>query len=219
MNYTQLRSLLTHWLLRTGDDSFGERLPEFILLAEAAMERRLRVPELEKIATIDIGAESAIYPLPVDFQRHISMHFVSATVPANVPSGRVINAMELHALQQQYREMPNGAPRAYALWGNQILFGPRPDADYRLELVYYSRLPALGDATPTNAVLDRYPDLYLYSTLVEALPTIGGDPALVAGYLAQASNRLEQAVAQLNADNVGSKYAQARVQGRRPSGQ
>lgn len=219
MNYTQLRSLVTHWLLRTGDDSFGERLPEFIRLAEASLERRLRVPELERIATININAQSAIYPVPVDFQRQISMHFVSATPPASVAPGRVINAMELHALQQQYREFPAGTPKAYAIWGNQILFGPIPDGQYRLELVYYARLEALSETVPTNAVLQRYPDLYLYSTLVEALPTIGGDPTLIAGYLTQASDRLDQAVSQLNADNVGSKYAQARVQGRRPSGQ
>lgn len=61
-----------------------------------------------------------------------------------------------------------GTPRMYSITGNQLELIPVPSSA-SLHLVYYYKLGTLtsSDST-TNAILDNYPDLYLYGVLLES---------------------------------------------------
>ena len=68
-------------------------------------------------------------------------------------------------------------PTYYTLLGTRIRIFPPPGSETPLELDlwYYARIPALRTQTPTNWVLTRYPDLYLYGTLVHSAPYLKAD--------------------------------------------
>ena len=52
---------------------------------------------------------------------------------------------------------------------------PAPTGDTDVVLTYYQKIPALSDTQTTNWLLTKSPDLYLYSTLLEAAPYLRDD--------------------------------------------
>ena len=55
---------------------------------------------------------------------------------------------------------------------------PAPGADMELRMVYYARIPHLGPTQPSNWLLAKYPDVYLYSVLVQSMPYLKDDARL-----------------------------------------
>jgi hypothetical protein len=69
-----------------------------------------------------------------------------------------------------------GNPLAYTLWGNTVLWiGPLPNAVYDIELMYQAGVPPLSDGNPTNWLLAKHGDAYLFGVLAEAELYIGHD--------------------------------------------
>ena len=62
----------------------------------------------------------------------------------------------------------NGAPVYYAVRDNQLQVWPEPDAEYSIYIHYSADLANFSADTDTNAVIARYPDLYLYQALTHA---------------------------------------------------
>jgi len=60
------------------------------------------------------------------------------------------------------------------LEGDQIRFGPAPNAVYTVRLEYWSAIPSLAQNS-TNWLLTNYPDCYLFGALVEAEIFLGAD--------------------------------------------
>ena len=52
---------------------------------------------------------------------------------------------------------------------------PPPAAAQTATIEYYSRLAVLSPTATTNWILDDYPDLYLYGSLLQATAYIGND--------------------------------------------
>jgi hypothetical protein len=71
-----------------------------------------------------------------------------------------------------------GTPRFYAVRGSELWLDPVPDGTYTLNLVYNGHLADLSGDTDTNAVMSRYPDLYLYCALTHASIWAGDDQRL-----------------------------------------
>ena len=61
-----------------------------------------------------------------------------------------------------------GKPLFYTHNSGQIEVYPTPDGDYTLDLQYYAKVPALNDTDNTNWILNKYPDIYLYGSLIHA---------------------------------------------------
>ena len=61
-----------------------------------------------------------------------------------------------------------GRPLAYAISGSSLLLGPAPNGTYTIQLVYKQKIPALSDASPTNWLLAKHPDLYVAASLAMA---------------------------------------------------
>jgi hypothetical protein len=68
-----------------------------------------------------------------------------------------------------------GEPVVYTINSGEIEFVPAPDDAYPLTMVYYATLPSLSDTETSNWVLDLYPDLYLYGTLLHSAPYLSDD--------------------------------------------
>lgn len=66
----------------------------------------------------------------------------------------------------------------YTVMGNTIRMIPAPTASStptQLEMWYYANLSALSTGNPTNWALTKYPDLYLYGSLVHTAPYLKND--------------------------------------------
>ena len=65
-------------------------------------------------------------------------------------------------------------PRFYTIH-EEIEFDTVPDKAYQVEMIYYAALVPLSATAPSNALLLKNPDVYLYGALVAAEPFMMND--------------------------------------------
>lgn len=157
-SYSELLTELDAWMDRTVD---ADRIPTFIKLFEARMNRQLRAPAMEATSTSVTESGTSNYALPSDFLSMRELYL--ATDPKTV-----LEAMTPASLRETYAYSDTGQPRAYAVIGDEIVLAPTPDGEYTLTLSYYQSIPALTSANTTNWLLTAFPDAYLYGTLTMA---------------------------------------------------
>lgn len=117
--------------------------------AEAEFNRTLRTPEMETRAPLQITSE--LTTLPNDF---LELRYVFQEGSPDQP----LNSMSPSGLLASFNGV-SGAPRAYAIEGNELRVGPVGNT--ALEMVYYRPLNPLSDAVPSNWLLKKHPDLYV----------------------------------------------------------
>lgn len=157
--YSDLKAAVAEWLNR-GD--LTAVIPDFISLAESRIARDLRIRKQVTTATLSTVANTRGIALPDDF-----LELENITLTSTTPQG-ALSVVTPEILDRKYPESYSiGQPVVYALLGNQILFGPTPDAAYTVSVDYYARMAALS-STPTNWLLTNHPGVYLFSTLAEA---------------------------------------------------
>lgn len=140
------------------DAAFEEAVRDAVRFCEAELDRRLRVPEMVK--RVSFSTTGRWDDLPADFLAMKALFRVDAR-----GRERLLRAVT-DAAAPGWREV-RGDPIYYALSGLQISLVPRVDGvSYPLRMIYWSRVPSLSGHTPCTAVLQRYPDLYVFGSLV-----------------------------------------------------
>lgn len=174
-DYTTLQQAVADWLLR-GD--LTAQIPTFIQLAEAKMNRDVRLRTLDSQAedTLSTVAASDAIDLPADFHSVITMDLVGLTPGCTWPPLEYVTPTEFKRKQRE-NAFASGTPQYYSIIKRQLRLVPTPDSAYDIDLVYNARIPALGelDIESTNWMLDQNPDLYLYATLAESAPFLDQD--------------------------------------------
>lgn len=162
--YAGLQSSISDWLMR-GD--LSSVTPSFIRMAEASVNRRLRVRQM--IARAESEVEFQTLPLPGDWLESIrgftgsDNDFRLSSFPMDEYDARVLST---------------GQPISYSILGRYMFFRMLPEEPTRIELSYYAAVPALSNANPTNWLLDLWPDIYLYGALMHTAPYLKDDPRL-----------------------------------------
>jgi hypothetical protein len=169
--YTELRDAASNWL--GGRTDLSARIPEFITLCEAKLNRLLFVPQMETRATAVCDTtddEPEFISLPSDFQ---SMRRVRLSGVTGKPR---INFMTQTQLDDYRYSIDNVSdqPAYFTIVGDEIELAPTPNENYTLEMIYRKNIPALA-SNSTNWLLTLAPDIYLYGTLLEAMPFIKDD--------------------------------------------
>ena len=160
--YAELQTACANWLSRV---DLTSRIPEFIALAEAKIQRALRVRQMEERAT---ATATEWMSLPTDY---IEMRNVKLTGSPNV----ALTLISPGQADELYTGS-SGKPMFYTLQGNQVRLVPAPDAaTYTVEMIYFKKIPALSDTNTTNWLLTDAPDAYLYGTVTEALVMVQDD--------------------------------------------
>ena len=164
-NYTDLKTAIATTLNR---DDLAANVPDFIALAEADLNRRLRHWRMQKrsIATID----SRYSAVPSDWLE--SVRFTTTDSPTQPME--VLSQIEM-AQARGGRADATGRPAYFAVTGGQFEFFPTPNASFTAELVYYARVPVLSDSAPVNFLLTEHPDVYLYGALAHSAPFLRED--------------------------------------------
>lgn len=179
--FSELKTAAANWLAR---DDLTSRIPEFITLAEAKMNRDLASRHMECRAQTTISTSSTspeFITLPGDFR---SMRWVRLSGVSGKPHLDYMSPVQLTELRTS-RGNASGEPVAFTILATEMEICPSPDANYVVEMVYRRYVTALSDAEPTNWLLTLAPDLYLYGTLCEAEMFTGNDPRVAlwrAGY-------------------------------------
>lgn len=163
--YSGLLSSIAGWLMR---DDLTSVIPDFVTLAEADMNRRLRLRSMMVRATTTLTGDG-YETLPTDFLQMWRLTLDDQEIEFS-PTVHMAG----------YAEAYSGlAPSYFSIIGEQIQFAPvGPVAGGVLEMTYYASIPALSDANPTNAVLTASPSLYLYGSLMQAAPYLLDDARL-----------------------------------------
>ncbi len=150
--YSQLVTELEAYLKRS---DYTPRIPTFISLTEARLNRLLDDPEMEVRATTTGTGQYTV--LPSDFKRMIGVSTGNDHELQQVSSSQITS----------FNQTNTGLPRKFAIADGAITFAPINNAA-AITMLYVRRIPALSEANPTNWLLTLAPDIYLYGCLLQA---------------------------------------------------
>ena len=170
-DYLSLQDEIKAYLYNRKD--LDAQIPNFIAIAERKIFRTLRCPENEAIFN-DKAPDNDVLdqiPQPADFAE-VKMLRINSK-----PLERV-SERELEGLRAI--DFAAGEPSKFARVLNNLKFWRLSDSNYDIELYYWTDLSgALVADTDTNAILTKYPDLYLYGSLIESMPFLVDDGRLM----------------------------------------
>jgi hypothetical protein len=158
---TDYDSLVAEIVATLVDSDQAAKAPRHIQMAESTFNRRLHNPEGEATATTATVAGDATLAFPSGFRsiRSIYLETDPRTLLTYMTPGQLLTLFPGSA---------SGQPRNYTISDDQILLAPAPDATYTVNLTYVGTLTALSPGNPTNWLLAKHPDLYLYAALGHA---------------------------------------------------
>jgi hypothetical protein len=162
--YSELKSNISNWLNRSDLDAV---IADFISLAEADMNRKIRHWRMEERATANIDARYT--QLPSGFMEAVRFHLDVDERPIDLVTPVYMQT------KRQGNADTTGRPQVYSVIAGQIEVWPTPDTTYTGELYYYARTAGLSDSNTSNWILEYFPDAYLYGALVHSAPYLVDD--------------------------------------------
>lgn len=188
-SYTTLQAAIANFLNR---EDLTAVIPDFISLAEADMNRRIRHWRMEARSTTTIDTQYSA--LPDNWVEVIRLK---------------IGADALELIDQStlldYSEANDGTaaqPRFYAITNGTLEVFPVPDQSYTGEMVYYQKISPLSADNASNWVLEHHPDCYLYGSLVHSAPFLQEDQRAAVW-----SSLYQNAVDAINENSLKAKYS------------
>jgi hypothetical protein len=164
-NYTDLQASVAAYL---GRSDLTSVIPDFILFAEIRLARELRTRQMLEIATTATTGGDATIALPSDF---LEIRDIFVQGNPRMP----VTYLSPSAFTRDARADESGLPVFYTILESEILFAPKPDTAYTIEVLYYGKPVVLSNANPSNVFLVNYPDALLYGSLLEAEPYLIND--------------------------------------------
>lgn len=169
-NYTELQAAAANYLAR---DDLTLRIPEFVTLCEAKLNRLLFVPQMETRSTTSADTtdnEPEFISLPSDFQ---TMRRLRLSGVVGKPALKFLTGVQMDDVRYSMDNV-SGQPVYFSIIGSEIELLPTPNEDFTIEMVYRAKIPDLA-TNLTNWLLTLAPDIYLYGTLLESTPFIKED--------------------------------------------
>lgn len=233
--YAELKASIANWLNR---DDLTAAIPDFIALTEVRLNDRLRLQAMEKqlsiqTADLDVSTDGVLVDpdtglILVDGSGSPILYGgggISATVsyltlPDDFLEMRTVfsntNPQNVVKLAAPSWATPTysgltGYADVYTIIGSLMVVAPRIVGS--VTLVYYQKIPALSDTNTTNWLLTRYPQMYLYGSLLEAAPFLGDDTRATV-FLSY----MDQAIKDAKEADIGARWSNAatRIMGPTP---
>jgi len=195
--YTDLQTSIANFLARS---DLTAQIPDFITLAEGRMSRELETRSQEKRSTASLTAGNEYIFLPNDMRE-------IREVKLNTSPLTVLKYYSPVALDEQYASNGQGKPQGFSIVGLEMKLRPIPDSSYTAEIIYVGGVAPLTAAAPTNNILIRSPDAYLYGALAEAYAFLL-DETRAAQYMA----RFDKAMEEIKVDEQRAHYGTGSLQ-------
>jgi hypothetical protein len=167
-SYSELVTEMGDWLNRS---DLSSKIPTFIRLFEARMNRLLRNPEMEQVSTVTLVAGTEAYSLPSGFKEARQV-YIAAVPRVN------LTPLSPQSLRTEFTGQETASPSAYAVIDEKIVLAPTPTDTGTLTIVHYNGLLGLDDGNPANWLLDSHPDAYLFGSLCMAEAYLRDDERL-----------------------------------------
>lgn len=159
--YSDLKTSIQSWMYDRTD--LASVVDDFIDLCEGEMNRVLRTRQQITITTLTLDANSRA-ALPDDYLEHRRVKTVASPI-------RTLDLVTPNYRDDMFQGQ-SGTPQVFTLDGDGILVAPA-SASSEIEFEYFAAVPALSDAAPTNWLLTRFPNVYLFGSLKHAALFIG----------------------------------------------
>ena len=189
MNYTQLSNAIQAYTENT-ESNFVAEIPVFVTQAEQRIYNTVQFPSIRKNVTGVVSTTSTYLSAPDDFLAVYSL----AVVDADGNYEYLLNK-DVNFIRQAYpKATDTGLPKYYALFGPTVsgstitdeltfIVGPKPDANYTVELHYYYYPESITVAADGRTWLgDNFDTVLLYGSLVEAYTYMKGENDMMALY-------------------------------------
>jgi len=165
-NYTDLQAAITEWLGRTGDVAMTARADALIQLFEAEFiaNPEMRTADMAKRFGVVLTGPSFL--LPGDFLEIITAKVLESGQPLTYVSSQNALLMQVN---------PANAAKHYNIDGPYFTVIPPESApiDSTVDIAYYGFTPLADSVDGTNWLLTKYPQAYLYGSLMQAQAYIG----------------------------------------------
>jgi hypothetical protein len=184
MNYTQLSAAIQAYTENT-EDNFVAEIPVFVKQAEQRIYNSVQFPSLRKNMTGVVSSTTPYLSAPSDYLATYSL----AVVDADGNYEYLLNK-DVNFIRQAYPSASDtGLPKYYALFGAQtnapnelsFILGPKPDANYMVELHFYYYPESIVTANETW-LGDNFDSVLLYGSLVEAYTYMKGETDMMGLY-------------------------------------
>ena len=195
--YSELKTSIANFLAR---DDLTARIPEFIEIAEARINRELETREQEKRATATLTANNQYVSLPTDLRQLRSVKLNNNPIVT-------LDYKSPDMLDQEYSSAGTGVPQAYSIVGQELKLRPIPDSTSTAEIIYIGNVEPLSDSNTSTTLLIRSPDVYLYGALVA-----GYDYLMDSQSSANYNAKFATAIEEIRYDEERSSYSQGRIQ-------
>ena len=177
--YATLQTAVANWLDRS---DLSDRIPEFIALTEARMNRTLRLAIMLNVDTTTLGGANKLvagtrdYSLPSGYLQMLD--FALTTDPITP-----LSYITPENMNRMWAGSQLGIPKAYTIFSDnasgtpikKVKLGPSPAGTYTYSMMFYKKIDALSDSNTTEQMLTNNPDVYLYGSLLEAEPFLMND--------------------------------------------
>lgn len=179
MNYTSLTSDMQTYMLRS-DDPFIAKIPDLVQQGIIRVYNNAKDLGFEIITTFrDIPAGTFILNKPGNWLETMSIQMYDTDFNVYFLQSRSYEFCRTY--WPFYQNTTQARPKYYAdhtanVNNNQLantygqfiwFFAPVSDAIYNFDVIYRG-IPLFNQANPVNFLTQRYPDLLLYSCLIEA---------------------------------------------------
>lgn len=156
-NYSEIKTAVEAWLDRSGFTELTNQTADFIAFAQRRIQREVRIPPMEAVTNLTVSSVSE--EIPTDYLQSKTMMIIRDA--GNKPLVR--------APYEQVRKYTSvDCPQFFSQAGGNFYFGPPPDQEYTIELVYYKELEYVSATVATNWFSQFAPELILYAALAEA---------------------------------------------------
>ena len=177
--YATLQTAVANWLDRS---DLTDRIPEFIALAEARMNRVLRLAIMLNVDETTLGGATALvagtrdYALPSGYLQMVDFHLRTSPITT-------LSYLTPENMNRMWAGSQGGKPLAYTIFSDNasgtpiksVRLGPSPGSAYDYSIMFYKKIDALSDSNTTEQMLTNNPDVYLYGALLEAEPFLMND--------------------------------------------
>lgn len=188
--YAELKTAIANWLNR---DDLTSVIPDFISLAEADMDRKVRHWRMEARSTANI--DTRYTQLPSGFMEAVRFHLDVDERPIEL-----VTPLSLQTYRKGNADA-TGRPKYYAVISGQLEVWPTPDSAYTGELYYYTRTAPLDDSNASNWILNYFPDAYLYGALMHSAPYLVDDQRTTVW-----ASLYQSAIDGINSNNEKAKF-------------
>jgi hypothetical protein len=194
MNYAQLFNNIQSYTENNFPDftvsdgsteTSAEQINRFIQQAEQRIYNTVQFPSLRKNVTGSVSSTTPYLSAPNDYLATYSL----AVIDADSNYEYLLNK-DVNYIRAAYpKASDTGLPKYYAIFGAQtnaadelsFLLGPKPDANYAVELHYFYYPESITTAG-TSWLGDNFDTVLLYGSLVEAYTFMKGEADMLALY-------------------------------------